>query len=113
MPSGCVVEVVDLPPRKGSDSEPQRPRDSARASPRGFDGHHETVLNYLDGHIYTYDLATDAWSVRALPAEVLGSVGYPAFHAFYDPALNVAFVFVAGDSADNGVMWVYRYKRAR
>lgn len=30
---------------------------------------------------------------------------------FYDPDLNAHFVHVAGDSQDNGVMWVYRYHR--
>ena len=31
---------------------------------------------------------------------------------FYDPDLNAHFVHVASDSGDNGIMWVYRYKKA-
>jgi len=33
--------------------------------------------------------------------------------AFYDPVLNVHYYFRAGDSREKGVMWVYRYKRAK
>jgi hypothetical protein len=28
---------------------------------------------------------------------------------FYDPELAVTFIFTAGDSADNGRMWVFKY----
>jgi hypothetical protein len=33
-------------------------------------------------------------------------------NAFYDPLLNAHFFHIAGDSDDNGVIAVYRYKRA-
>jgi hypothetical protein len=33
-------------------------------------------------------------------------------HGSYSPEANAHFLFVAGDSRDNGAMWVYRYKRA-
>jgi hypothetical protein len=36
----------------------------------------------------------------------------PCLNAFYSPQLNAHFIHAAGDSQDNGVMWVYRYKRA-
>lgn len=29
---------------------------------------------------------------------------------FYDPVLNVYFYYFAGDSNDDGSMWVYRYQ---
>jgi hypothetical protein len=34
-------------------------------------------------------------------------------NAFYDPALNAHFFHVAGDSDENGTVWVYRHKRAQ
>jgi hypothetical protein len=34
------------------------------------------------------------------------------WHAFYAPAVNAHFIWMAGDSQDNGTMWVYRYKKA-
>ena len=39
----------------------------------------------------------------------------PKFHfaanTFIDRELNAYFCHVAGDSNDDGVMWVYRYKK--
>jgi hypothetical protein len=67
------------------------------------------VFHYVAQMHYTYDPDADAWTSRALPMEVLTSVGYPSFNAFYDPELNAYFVHAAGDSGDNGTMWVYRY----
>lgn len=34
-----------------------------------------------------------------------------AANTFFDRELNAYFCHVAGDSNDNGVMWVYRYKK--
>jgi hypothetical protein len=34
-----------------------------------------------------------------------------AANSFYSPELNVHFFHLASDSEDNGVMWVYRYKK--
>jgi hypothetical protein len=70
-----------------------------------------TVLQYAEKKIYTYVPSSDTWSHREFPVNVLASAPYPAFNAFYDPELNVAFVYVATDSTDNGVMWAYRYKK--
>jgi hypothetical protein len=33
--------------------------------------------------------------------------------SFYSPEFNAHFFHVAGDSADDGVMWVYRYQSGR
>ena len=59
--------------------------------------------------IFVYDPAVNAWSETAH--------GFPekwgqCTNAFYDPVLNVHFFHVAGDSADNGVIWVYRHAAA-
>ena len=52
--------------------------------------------------------ATNVWIEKplAMPREI-GQC--PS--GFYNPDLNAHFVHVAGDSADNGVMWVYRYMK--
>jgi hypothetical protein len=60
------------------------------------------------GGVYTYDPAANAWSEtpRMLPAEFRKCAS-----SFYDPELNAHFVHCAGDSVDDGVMLVYRYKK--
>ncbi len=68
-----------------------------------------TVFQYAERMHYTYDPEADSWTSRALPDEMLDSVSYPSFNAFYDPALDAYFVYVASDSGDNGTMWAYRY----
>ena len=35
-----------------------------------------------------------------------------AKNGFYDPELGVVFLHSAGDSLDDGTIWVYRYRRA-
>ena len=70
-----------------------------------------TIFQYTEKKIYTYLPGSDAWSSREFPATVLTLVNYPSFSAFYDAELNVAFLFAAGDSIDNGIMWAYRYKK--
>jgi len=60
--------------------------------------------------VSVYDPETGDWSEKLeLPA---GLQGGGVWHGFYDRELNAHFVFVAGDSVDNGVMWAYRYKGA-
>jgi hypothetical protein len=56
--------------------------------------------------IFIYDPAANAWSEAPQ--------GFPekwgqCTNAFYDPALNAHFFHVAGDSEDNGTVWVYRH----
>jgi hypothetical protein len=57
--------------------------------------------------VYVYDPTANSWAERplAMPKEI-GQC--PS--GFYNPNLNAHFLHVAGDSEDNGVMWVYRYK---
>jgi hypothetical protein len=57
--------------------------------------------------IYVYDPAANRWSVepRPLPKELTERKN---LNAFYDPELNVHFFHAAGDSDDDGTIWVYR-----
>ncbi len=61
--------------------------------------------------VYVYDPKTNAWADEPLliPDE-LGK-NRQAKNGFYDPELNAVFIHSAGDSDDNGTMWVYRYKQ--
>jgi hypothetical protein len=60
--------------------------------------------------VYVYDPVTNAWSKTPQPlAREIGQC--PS--GFYSPDLNAHFIHCAGDSADNGVMSVYRYKAAK
>ncbi len=63
--------------------------------------------------VYAYDPATNTWAEPLpLPPEV-AKIDRNASSAFYDPELNAYFCHFAGDSSDNGAIWVYRYKRGR
>ena len=62
--------------------------------------------------VYVYDPETNTWAdPLPLPAEVVKGIRNGNF-GFYDPELNAYFCYFAGDSADDGRMWVYRYKKA-
>lgn len=57
--------------------------------------------------IFSYDPNSNAWS------EVTPGFSEPwkeVANAFYDPVLNAHFFHVAGDSNDNGIVWVYRHR---
>jgi hypothetical protein len=58
--------------------------------------------------VYVYDPAANAWgdAPRTVPNDFC-----KAPSSFYDPELNAHFIHCAGDSADDGVMLVYRYKK--
>lgn len=60
--------------------------------------------------IFVYDPNTNSWAdpIR-FPAD--GPKFQYAANTFFDRELNAYFCHVAGDSNDNGVMWVYRYKK--
>lgn len=70
-----------------------------------------TVFQYREKKIFTYSPDTDTWSSREFPAIVFFAPKYPSFSAFYDAELNAAFLYIASDSTDNGIMWAYRYKK--
>jgi hypothetical protein len=60
--------------------------------------------------VYIYDPVSNSWSEAPLPlAKEIGQCP----NGFYGPDLNAHFIHCAGDSADNGVMSVFRYKRAK
>ena len=62
--------------------------------------------------IRIYDPKRNAWSdVSAPPQGPEVEWKYRQMHGFYDPELCVHFYFLAGDSAENGLMLVYRYRR--
>ncbi len=72
------------------------------------------VRGYKQGvrGLHVYDPAANRWlpGPKALPAEFSPGPGASLAAGFYDPELNAHFFHVAGDSRDNGVMWVYRYR---
>lgn len=61
--------------------------------------------------VYAYDPAANAWAdPLPLPAEVVKGIRNGNF-GFFDPGLNAYFCYFAGDSADDGSMWVYRHQK--
>lgn len=63
--------------------------------------------------VYAYDPETNAWAdPLPLPPEVVKAIRNGNY-GFHDPVLNAYFCHFAGDSNDDGTMWVYRYKNAR
>jgi hypothetical protein len=60
--------------------------------------------------VYVYDPEANAWAGEQLAVpEKLAKDRRPK-NGFYSPDLNAVFLHVAGDSNDDGVIWVYRYK---
>ncbi len=59
--------------------------------------------------VFTYDPAANRWS-DALPLPADGPKFQYAANTCYDRELNAYFCHVAGDSNDNGTIWVYRFK---
>ena len=72
----------------------------------------DAVLIHLkDGSgIRIYDPEKNAWTTAA-PAPGAGLRRF-TMNGFYDPVLNAHYYHLAGDSRDDGVMLVYRYKQA-
>lgn len=67
----------------------------------------------LNRGIHTYNPQTNSWAEPLpLPADVVKSIRNGSY-GFYDPELNAYFCHFAGDSNDDGTMWVYRYKNAK
>jgi hypothetical protein len=58
--------------------------------------------------VFVYDPAANTWGKAPLPVP-REFCKCPS--SFYDPVLNAHFIHCAGDSADDGVMLVYRYKK--
>jgi hypothetical protein len=60
--------------------------------------------------IYVYNPKTNSWA-EPISFPAIGPKFQFAANTCYDRELNAYFCHVAGDSNDNGVMWVYRYKK--
>lgn len=60
--------------------------------------------------IFVYDPKTNSWA-DPLPFPADGPRFQFAANTCFDRDLNAYFCHVAGDSNDNGVMWVYRYRK--
>jgi hypothetical protein len=60
--------------------------------------------------IFTYNPQTNSWA-DPLPFPADGPQFRFAANTCYDRELNAYFCHVAGDSADNGVVWAYRHKK--
>jgi len=60
--------------------------------------------------VYVYDPASNSWGEKALsvPKEF-----HKVQNAFYSPDLNAHFIHCASNSADDGTMLGYRYKREK
>jgi hypothetical protein len=62
--------------------------------------------------VYIYDPKTNSWADDALLIPVKLAGNRQPKNGFYDPELNAVFLHSAGDSQDDGVIWVYRYKKS-
>ncbi|MEX0717408.1 MAG: hypothetical protein WD066_12515 [Planctomycetaceae bacterium] len=63
--------------------------------------------------VYAYAPTTATWTTDATPfPEEFRAESRRSVNAFYDANLNVHVFHTAGDSRDNGVIWVYRHGTA-
>jgi hypothetical protein len=114
---------VDLKPKgmppKTSDGYAYGPYSTSRAVMNYDAANDVAVLFYHDNvgpkttarkerGIFVYDPEANAWSQAPLPVP---KEFCKCPSSFYDPELNAHFIHCAGDSADDGVMLVYRYKK--
>ena len=60
--------------------------------------------------VFVYDPKSNSWA-DPIPFPADGPKFHFAANTFFDRELNAYFCHVAGDSKDDGVMWVYRYKK--
>ena len=104
------------PKPKGS---PGGNRYGADSEEMHYDSASDTVLLFRHSDeqkaIYAYSPETNEWKLVAdhLPKRWYAEYGVGGTAGFYDSALNAHFFYVAGDSDDDGTMYVYRYKKAK
>ena len=60
--------------------------------------------------VFVFDPESGAWGESPLPFP--SNFPGQCWHGFYSPEVNAHFLYMAGDSQDNGTMWVYRYRKA-
>jgi hypothetical protein len=84
-----------------------------------YDAAHDKVLLVLHSFhystedrlgVYVYDPEANRWSTEPLelPKKLRNRQVKNGFH---DPDRNAVFLHSAGDSQDDGTIWVYRYKQ--
>jgi hypothetical protein len=79
-----------------------------------YDSASDNVVLFYHGEkkeargVYIYSPATNAWTDE--PVSEFKAVGQ-CVNACYDPRTNAHFLHAAGDSRDDGVVWVYRYTK--
>jgi hypothetical protein len=61
--------------------------------------------------IYVYDPEANAWSDERLEVDPKLAKDRRPKNGFYDPEQGVIYLHTAGDSNDDGTIWVYRPKR--
>ncbi|MCY2954932.1 MAG: hypothetical protein NTU53_23630 [Planctomycetota bacterium] len=62
--------------------------------------------------VYVYDPNANAWADEALAIPAKLGQNRQAKNGFYDPQLNAVFIHSAGDSQDDGTIWVYCHRRS-
>jgi len=116
--------VYDIGSNTWLDVEPanQPPADRRRAHSTAALANYDVVNDVVvffqlrgrdpkDRGVRVYGPAGSAWAneLTAFPPDWNHRA---ACNAFYDPRLNAHFIHQAGDSRANGVIWVYRHRRA-
>ena len=95
-----------------AEGQPRRFRTNEAALVYNESADRLTIFHRKDRKLYVFNPGNERWTTVPLHDAVLNSVPYGALSAFYDPVLDVYFVFLAADSRDNGIMWVYRHPQA-
>jgi hypothetical protein len=102
-------------PCRGSTSYP------TKNAVMAYDPRHDRVLLVVHSFhddtpdklgVYVYDPSANAWADEARPVPAKLGHNRQAKNGFYDAELNAVFLHSAGDSEDDGTIWVYRYRRA-
>jgi hypothetical protein len=62
--------------------------------------------------VFVFDPTTSAWEEKPIPFPAKGPSPSLCWNGFYSPELNAHVFHVAGDSRDDGTIWVYRYRKA-
>jgi hypothetical protein len=58
--------------------------------------------------VFLYDPECNAWANEPLPVAPELAADRRPKNGFYDRELNAVFLHTAGDSEDNGAIWVFR-----
>lgn len=119
--SGSGFFIYDMKKNEWSRPNPKGPAPSPSTSYESifqFDAANDrlVILRWKGGRgtqpaVYAYDPEANAWEdPLPLPAEVVRATR-DGSHGGFDPATNAFYCHFAGDSQDDGTIWVYRYKK--